>query len=132
MMFWTLIFPFILAILFNMAFARLHDYDVFEAFDVAVVDDENFRDSEIFKEAFKTLSEEGEEQLFVTQYVDSEKADQLLADERVDGIVCVVLEAGNKVLNLVDRILHLCFCSLNISGHVVVLVRGSCLQAYKC
>ena len=52
MMFWTLIFPFILAILFNMAFARLHDYDVFEAFDVAVVDDENFRDSEIFKEAF--------------------------------------------------------------------------------
>lgn len=90
MMFWTLIFPFILAILFNMAFARLHDYDVFEAFDVAVVDDENFRDSEIFKEAFKTLSEEGEEQLFVTQYVDSEKADQLLADEKVDGIVYIV------------------------------------------
>ena len=42
MMFWTLIFPFILAILFNMAFARLHDYDVFEAFVAALYLDQGF------------------------------------------------------------------------------------------
>ena len=75
LVFWTLIFPFILAILFNMAFARLHDYDVFEAFDVAVVDDQAYKDEKVFSEAFKSLSEEGDDQLFKTQYVSKEKAE---------------------------------------------------------
>ena len=52
LMFWTLVFPFALAIMFNMAFARLHDEEVFEAIDIAVVDDAAFKDEEVFKEAF--------------------------------------------------------------------------------
>lgn len=89
LVFWTLIFPFILAILFNMAFARLHDYDVFEAFDVAVVDDQSYKDEKVFSEAFKTLSEEGDEQLFKTQYVDKEKAEELLENEEIEGYVYI-------------------------------------------
>ncbi|MBR3176714.1 ABC transporter permease [Candidatus Saccharibacteria bacterium] len=89
LVFWTLIFPFILAILFNMAFARLHDYDVFEAFDVAVVDDQAYKDEKVFSEAFKSLSEEGDDQLFKTQYVSKEKAEELLENEEIEGYVYV-------------------------------------------
>ena len=52
LMFWTLAFPFILAVLFNLAFARLHDYEQFEALEVAVIDDAGFSDEQYFKEAF--------------------------------------------------------------------------------
>ena len=90
LVFWTLVFPFILAILFNMAFARLHDYDVFEAFDVAVVNDQAYEDNKVFSEAFKSLSEEGDEQLFKTQYVDKEKAEDLLEKEEIEGYVYIV------------------------------------------
>jgi ABC-2 type transport system permease protein len=90
MMFWTLAFPFVLALLFNFAFARLHDYDVFEAFDVAVVDDDEFRDAEVFSEAFKSLSEADENRLFVTQYVNRERADELLEAEEIEGYVYLV------------------------------------------
>ncbi len=90
MMFWTLAFPFVLALLFNFAFARLHDYDVFEAFDVAVVDDDEFRDAEVFSEAFKSLSEADGNRLFVTQYVNRERADELLEAEEIEGYVYLV------------------------------------------
>ncbi len=89
LVFWTLVFPFILAILFNMAFARLHDYDVFEAFDVAVVNDQAYEDNKVFSEAFKSLSKEGDEQLFKTQYVDKEKAEELLENEEIEGYVYI-------------------------------------------
>ena len=48
LVFWTLAFPFILALLFNLAFSHLHDYDKFEPFDIAVVDDEGFKKQEFF------------------------------------------------------------------------------------
>lgn len=38
LVFWTLAFPFILAILFFLAFSRLHDYDTFEPFNVVIVE----------------------------------------------------------------------------------------------
>ena len=88
LMFWTLIFPFALALMFNLAFMRLHDYDVFEPFEVAVVNDADYDKAEIFKEAFKTLSE-GDERLFNTQYVSKERADELLENEEIEGFVYI-------------------------------------------
>lgn len=90
LMFWTLVFPFALAIMFNMAFARLHDEEVFEAIDIAVVDDAAFRDEEVFKEAFETLSKEGDDQLFKTQYVEKAHAEELLDNKEIAGYVYFV------------------------------------------
>lgn len=89
LVFWTAAFPFILAILFNLAFARLHDYDIFEAFDVAVVNDESFENNVVFKTAFESLGD-GEEKLFNLHYVDKDEAEKLLEDEKVDGYVYFV------------------------------------------
>lgn len=85
-MFWTLAFPFILAVLFNLAFARLHDYDQFEALEVAVIDDADFSDEQYFKEAFKSLSE-GDGHLLNIRYIDKDKAESLLSNEEIEGYV---------------------------------------------
>ena len=88
LVFWTLAFPFILAVLFNLAFARLHDYDTFEPFDVAIVEDDAFKKNLVFRSAFNTLSE-GDEQLFKTQYVSMDEAEKLLDDEKIEGFVYI-------------------------------------------
>ena len=89
LMFWTLAFPFILAIMFNLAFARLHDYDQFNALEVAVIDDADFSDEQYFKEAFKSLSE-GDEHLLNIRYINKDEAEALLSDEKIEGYVYFV------------------------------------------
>ena len=89
LVFWTMIFPFALAIMFNLAFARLHDYDVFEPFNVAVVNDEAYENEKVFSEAFKTLGE-GDNKLFNIEYTDKDHAEELLENGDVDGYVYVV------------------------------------------
>jgi len=98
LVFWTLAFPFILAILFNLAFARIHDYDVFEAFDIAVVDDEEFTKQTIYRDVFKTLGE-GDERLFNIKYTDRDKAEEMLDDEEIEGYVYVDNEAKVVIKN---------------------------------
>jgi ABC-2 type transport system permease protein len=88
LVFWTLAFPFILAILFNVAFARLHDYDVFEPINVAVIDDDNYKNDVLFAQVFKTLGD-GDNRVFNFRYESFDEAEKLLDDEKVDGIVYV-------------------------------------------
>ena len=87
LVFWTLAFPFILAILFNLAFARLHDYDQFEPFDVAVVNDDAYNES-AFSEGFKTLGE-GDDRLINIKNMSRDEAETMLDDKKVEGIVFV-------------------------------------------
>ena len=87
LVFWTLAFPFILAIFFNLAFARLHDYDQFEPFDVAVVNDDAYNES-AFSEGFKTLGE-GDDRLINIKNMSRDEAETMLDDKKVEGIVFV-------------------------------------------
>lgn len=86
MMFWTLVFPFALAIMFNLAFARIHDMDLFEPINVAAVGETESSENAAYREAFKQLSE-GDERLFNTQYVSLSDADSMLDDGEIDGYV---------------------------------------------
>ena len=87
LVFWTLAFPFILAIFFNLAFARLHDYDQFEPFDVAVVNDDAYNES-AFSEGFKTLGE-GDDRLINIKNMSRDEAETMLDDKKVEGIVFI-------------------------------------------
>ena len=69
LVFWTLVFPFLLAMMFHLAFSRLHDYDVFEP--------------------FKSLSE-GDNKLFNIEYTDKDDAEKKLEDGEIEGYVYVV------------------------------------------
>jgi ABC-2 type transport system permease protein len=86
LVFWTLVFPFVLAILFNLAFARLHDYDVFEPLDIAVVESEQMDNSQVFKEALKSLGE-GDNKIFNLEYTDLDTAKGRLNDEKITGYI---------------------------------------------
>ena len=79
LIFWTLAFPIILGTLFNMAFSNIENSEKFDIINIAIVDNEDFENNEIFKESFKNLSsEENEDRLFDTKYVTNEEASVLL------------------------------------------------------
>ena len=86
LIFWTFAFPIILGIFFNMAFSNIEKDEVLKVFDIAVVNNEQFKHQSIYKEAIDGLSK-GNDKLFNVQYVTKEKADLLLDDSDVEGYI---------------------------------------------
>lgn len=71
-----------------MAFSNIENSEKLDIINIAIIDNEDFKNSEIFKEAFKTLSDEkNEDRLFSTQYISLEKAKELLENSEITGYV---------------------------------------------
>ena len=86
LIFWTFAFPIILGTFFNLAFSNIENSEKLEIINIAIVEDENFQLEKNIKEAFKTLSdEENEDRLFNTQYISEEKAKELLEKDEISG-----------------------------------------------
>lgn len=85
--FWTLIFPFALATFMYMAFSNL--FDTTEAFHVVPVAIVQKEENQIYDTMLTMISEEGENQLLEIQKVEEDKAQKLLEDESVEGIIYV-------------------------------------------
>lgn len=86
LIFWTFAFPIILGTFFNMAFSNIENSEKLEIINIAIVNNEEFKNNEIMKEAFQTLSdEENEDRLFNTKYVTEEEAKQLLENDEIIG-----------------------------------------------
>lgn len=69
-----------------MAFSNIESSDKLEIINIAIVDNEDFKNNEIFKESFKTLSDEtNEDRLFDTKYVAEEEAKKLLEEDKITG-----------------------------------------------
>ena len=86
LIFWTYAFPIILGTFFNMAFSNIENSEKLEIIDIAIVENEQFKNKKILKEVFATLSDEqNEDRLFDTQYVTEEKAKELLQNNEVIG-----------------------------------------------
>lgn len=89
MLFWSLIFPFVLGTFFYMALSNVGESFKMEIIPVAVVDNQNYQENIILKEVISSLSKEGENQLFKTEYVTQEKAQELLDNEKIDGYIMI-------------------------------------------
>ncbi|MDD4718994.1 MAG: ABC transporter permease [Bacilli bacterium] len=87
--FWTLVFPLILATLFNIAFSNLTSGENFKVIKLAVVNNENFKNEGNFKSLIESLSEDSEEQLFNTVYLSESEAKILLQDDEISGYIIV-------------------------------------------
>lgn len=88
LIFWTFAFPIILGIFFNMAFSNIESDEALKVFDIAVVDNDDFKVQEIYKEALKELSsDDNEDKLFNIHYVDEDEAGELLDDADIEGYV---------------------------------------------
>ena len=90
LIFWTFAFPIILGTLFNLAFSNLENSEKLSIIDIAIVNNEEYENSQIIKETFKVLSDENnKDRLFNTQYVHLEKAENLLKNNEISGYLIV-------------------------------------------
>ena len=65
LMFWTFAFPLFMATFFNMAFANIIEDEQLKVIDIAIIDNDDFNNNMLYKEAFKTLSDkDNEDRLF--------------------------------------------------------------------
>ncbi len=108
LIFWTFAFPIILGIFFNMAFSNIEKDEKLQIFDIAVVNNKDL----IYKEALNELSNKNnKDRLFNIKYVDQNKADKLLDNNKIEGYLLfkdnkpniVVKESGTNqtILKLV-------------------------------
>ena len=86
LVFWTFAFPILLGLFFNMAFSSIEESETFDALDIAVVNDDNFKSNEAFQGALKELSSnDNENKIFNIKYVNLDKAKKLLSKDKVVG-----------------------------------------------
>ncbi|MGB4588861.1 MAG: ABC transporter permease [Clostridiaceae bacterium] len=90
--FWTLAFPIILSILFNLAFANLDSSEAFEPFSAAVVNDENYESNVNFKSVLKEVST-GDDRLMNLREVSKTEAEELLTAGEISGY----MESGDQI-----------------------------------
>ena len=96
LIFWTFAFPIILGTFFNMAFSNIENSEKFDCINIAIVETQEFNDNEIYKNAFKELSKDGDNKLFNIKYVGEEKAKELLDNEEISGYL--IYNGSSKIV----------------------------------
>ena len=90
LIFWTFAFPLILGTFFKMAFSNIETSEKLDVIDIGIVNDSNFENNVIYKEAFKTLSdEENEDRLFNIKYVNLDEAKNMLNNKEITGYLVI-------------------------------------------
>ena len=91
LIFWTFAFPIILGTFFNMAFSNIESSEKLDIINIAIIKNDDFNNSEIFKTAFEELSDKNnDDRLFETRYTTEEEAKKLLEDEEIVGYMKLV------------------------------------------
>lgn len=98
LIFWTFAFPILLGLFFNMAFSNIENDETLKVFDIAVVNDNNFKQNEIYVKTLKELSsKKNKDRLFNIKYVNKSKADKLLDGKKIEGYLWLENEKSNLV-----------------------------------
>ena len=74
--FWTMLFPLLLATFFQLAFSNLTTGEKFTVINIAVVDNTAWQENESFQQAMDEVST-GEDRLFNLTMVSADEADNL-------------------------------------------------------
>lgn len=86
LIFWTFAFPIILGTLFYFAFSNIENSEKMQVIPIAIVEDSEFTQNVVLKEAMKELGDEQKEsQIFSITYTNPQEAEQLLQKGEVDG-----------------------------------------------
>lgn len=90
MMFWTLMFPIVLASLFGLAFSNLSSEDRFSMINIAVVDNVAYQSNQTFQSALSAAADtrsSGEKGLFNVKLATREQAEELLKNNKIAGYI---------------------------------------------
>ena len=86
LIFWTFAFPLLLGSFFKMALSNIENEEQYNPSNIAIIDDDSFNENIIYKETFKSLSDEkNTNRLFNISYVDEAEAKKLLDDDEIIG-----------------------------------------------
>lgn len=97
LVFWTFAFPIILAIFFNMAFSNIENSEKLDIINIGIVNNEEFNNNEIYKQVFKFLGDETQEdRLFNIKYVSEKEAKELLDKREITGYL--LLDVKPKIV----------------------------------
>lgn len=98
LIFWTLIFPIVLATLFKIAFANLSSSEAFKAIDIAVVNNQDYDKNQGFKRTIEQVSKDGSDKLFNVTFTEEKNAEELLKNSKIAGYIYL-----NPEINLVVK-----------------------------
>lgn len=112
LIFWTLVFPIILGTFFNLALGNINSGEDFKSIKIAVVENEEYKKDEGFKETLKQVTQGEDPLLDLTMVTNESEGKALLNESKVDGIIVIkdsieliVLKSGinqNIVRNFLD------------------------------
>lgn len=86
LIFWTFAFPLLLGSFFKMALSNIENEEQYNPSNIAIINDDSFNENIIYKETFKSLSDEkNTNRLFNISYVDEAEAKKLLDDDEIIG-----------------------------------------------
>ena len=86
LLFWSLLFPLILATFFKLAFSNILDSEHFEPAQTAIVEITN---NDSFNQVIQQLSNDSDNPLLDVQYVSLDQAKELLKKDQVDGYIVI-------------------------------------------
>ena len=99
LLFWTLAFPLIIGIFFNMAFSDVEKNEKLDIIDIAIIENKSWSEDIIFKNAFESLSDDkNKERMFNITYTDKKNVEKLLEEEKITGYI-----EKDKNVNLVVK-----------------------------
>lgn len=98
LVFWTLIFPIVLATLFKIAFANLSSNEAFKAIDIAVVNNQDYEKNQGFRTVIEQVSKDGSDKLFNVTFTEEKNAEELLKNSKIAGYIYL-----NPEINLVVK-----------------------------
>ncbi|HEY5561740.1 MAG TPA: ABC transporter permease [Clostridiaceae bacterium] len=91
MLFWTLLFPIVLATLFNLAVSNLSIAEKFTKIDIGIINDAQYNKNTDFIKAISAVSSSNKNgsknTLFQVTYTSKEHADKLLQDSKLEGYI---------------------------------------------
>ena len=94
-MFWTLMFPILLATLFYLSLSNITSTEIFKGIKIAVVDNEEYKENTAFREVLQSISvndqdeviDRNSEKLFNVKFTSKSDADELLENSEIDGYI---------------------------------------------
>ena len=86
LLFWTFLFPLLMATLFNMAFGNWVESEKFKSIDIAIIKNSYYEDNEVAKRVFESISS-GKDRMFNITYVNDDVALKLLNDDKIAGYI---------------------------------------------
>ncbi|WP_303860226.1 ABC transporter permease [Alkalibaculum bacchi] len=88
--FWTFLFPIVLATLFHLAFSNLNSSEVFHSIPIGVIENNEYENTEIFIEtmsSIKTSENQKAPKLFEVSVLEKEKAEEALKEDKIIGYI---------------------------------------------